>query len=92
MTDITGIMQAVQDALEARDRRIAELEQQLAQAREALLAMAEHIIDLSDCNGDCATCPDDEREQCAECDVLMQAREALARGKAQGWGKPEPAE
>jgi hypothetical protein len=165
--DITGIMQAVRDALEARDRRIAELEKALAsnmdrmlehvealekaqadnaayqerlksilvgicpvpdpecsvaeecdisgtcqamhallaadhpgaeflvlarEQHEALLALAEHLVDLADCDGNCATCSKDEREECAACDVLTHAGEALARGKAQGWGKPEPAE
>jgi hypothetical protein len=34
--DITGITQAVQDALEARDRRIADLERELADLREQI--------------------------------------------------------
>lgn len=49
MTDITGIMQAVKDALEARDRRIAELEKALASNMDRML---EHVEALEKAQAD----------------------------------------
>lgn len=90
MTDITGVMQAVQDALEARDRRIAELEKALASNMDRML---EHVEALEKAQADNAAyqerlksilvgicpVPDPECSVAEECDIsgTCQAMHAL---------------